>query len=75
MSKKLSMSERRLNTNLVIIIPIQGKLYFTYCDGSRSGLGCVLIGEGDSLCFKAIVLTKLYAEIIILKNRFWMHKT
>ena len=51
MSKKLSMSERRLNTNLVIIIPIQGKLHFIYCDGSRSGLGCVLMQLGRVIAY------------------------
>jgi hypothetical protein len=42
---------KRLTSALVLVLPDLTKKFKIYCDASRRGLGCVLMQEGQVVCY------------------------
>jgi hypothetical protein len=49
---------KRLTSALVLILPDLTKKFDIYCDASRQGLGCVLMQEGQVVCYASCQLRK-----------------
>ena len=43
--------KKRLTTAPVLTLPDQSKRFIVYCDGSKDGLGCVLMQEGRVIAY------------------------
>jgi hypothetical protein len=43
--------KKRLTSALVLILPDITKMFSIYCDASWQGLGCVLMQEGQVVCY------------------------
>ena len=43
--------KRRLTSAPILIFPERGQGYTVYCDGSRAGLGCVLMQSGRVVAY------------------------
>ena len=41
----------RLTTTPILIVPKRGQRYTVYCDGSKDGLGCVLMQSGSVVAY------------------------
>jgi hypothetical protein len=49
---------KRLTSALVLVLPDLTKKFHIYCDASRQGLGCVLMQEGQVVCYASLQLRK-----------------
>jgi hypothetical protein len=49
---------KHLTSALVLVLPDLTKKFNIYCDASRRGLGCVLMQEGQVVCYASRQLTK-----------------
>jgi hypothetical protein len=60
MECQVSFEELRkhLTSALVLILPDLTKKFNIYCDTSRRGLGCVLMQEGQVVCYASRQLRK-----------------
>jgi hypothetical protein len=47
-----------LTSALVLVLPYLTKKFNIYCDASRRGLGCVLMQEGQVVCYASRQLRK-----------------
>jgi hypothetical protein len=43
--------KKRLTLSPVLVLPDLTKKFDIYCDASRQGLGCVLMQEGQVVCY------------------------
>jgi hypothetical protein len=50
--------KKRLTSSSVLILPDLTKKFDIYCDASRQGLGCVLMQEGQVVCYASRQLRK-----------------
>jgi hypothetical protein len=50
--------KRSLTLALVLVLPHLTKKFDIYCDASRRGLGCVLMQEGQVVCYASRKLRK-----------------
>jgi hypothetical protein len=50
--------KKRLTSSPVLVLPDLTKKFDIYCDASRQGLGCVLMQEGQVLCYASRQLRK-----------------
>jgi hypothetical protein len=48
----------QFTSSLVLILPDLTKKFDIYCDASRQGLGCVLMQEGQVVCYASCQLRK-----------------
>jgi hypothetical protein len=49
---------KRLTLAPVLILPDLTKMFDIYCDASRQGLGCVLMQQGQVVCYVSCQLRK-----------------
>jgi hypothetical protein len=50
--------KKRLTSAPVLVLPDLTKKFDIYCDASRRGLGCVLMQEGQVVCYASRQLRK-----------------
>jgi ribonuclease HI len=50
--------KKRLTLSLILVLPDLTKKFDIYCDASRQGLGCVLMQEGQVVCYASRQLRK-----------------
>jgi hypothetical protein len=50
--------KKRLTSSPVLVLPDLTKKFDIYCDASREGLGCVLMQEGQIVCYASCQLRK-----------------
>jgi hypothetical protein len=50
--------KKRLTSSPVLVLPDLTKKFDIYCDASRQGLGCVLMQEGQVVCYASRQLRK-----------------
>jgi hypothetical protein len=50
--------KKRLTSSPVLVLPDLTKKFDIYCDASRQGLGCVLMQEGQVVCYASCQLRK-----------------
>jgi hypothetical protein len=50
--------KKRLSSSPVLVLPDLTKKFDIYCDASRQGLGCVLMQEGQVVCYASRQLRK-----------------
>jgi hypothetical protein len=50
--------KKRLTSSPVLVLPDLNKKFDIYCDASRQGLGCVLMQEGQVVCYASRQLRK-----------------
>jgi hypothetical protein len=71
-----------LTSALVLVLPDLTKKFDIYCDASRRGLGCVLIQEGQVVCYSSRQLRKhaenypthdLELAIVVHALKIWRH--
>jgi hypothetical protein len=50
--------KKRLSSSPVLVLPDLTKKFDIYCDASRQGLGCILMQEGQVVCYASRQLRK-----------------
>jgi hypothetical protein len=73
---------KRLTSAPVLVLPDLTKKFDIYCDASRQGLGCVLIQEGQVVCYASRQLRKheenypthdLEIVVVVHALKLWRH--
>jgi hypothetical protein len=74
--------KKRLTSSPVLILPDLTKKFDIYCDASRQGLGCVLMQEGQVVCYTSHQLRKheknypthdLELAAVVHAPKIWRH--
>jgi hypothetical protein len=74
--------KKRLTSSPVLILPDLTKKFDIYCDASRQGLGCVLMQEGQVVCYASCQLRKheenypthdLKLAAVVHAPKIWRH--
>jgi hypothetical protein len=74
--------KKRLTSSPVLILPDLTKKFDKYCDASRQGLGCVLMQEGEVVCYASRQLRKheenypthdLVLAAVVHALKIWRH--
>jgi hypothetical protein len=74
--------KKRLTSSPVLVLPDLTKKFDIYCDASRQGLGCVLMQEGQVVCYASCQLRKheenypthdLELAVVVHALKIWRH--